>query len=159
MVLVLLRTSMIAADFNYIRYDLTNFNDIISGTSYEVMDYTSIDDDYNVSVPSGGEDSGGIFLFDVSSYSCISVSVSLDSSLTVYLSFWCDHKDSELYMRTQCNDHMQLYLCNGNETPDRNGKWNEVKWENNCKPRGEVSSSSPQHINNGTSYGLFCSQD
>lgn len=125
--------------FTYLRYDLTNFAELSNG-GFEVMAYKDIDPEYKVSVPPGGEDSGGTFLFDSISYSCMKpIFVELESSLTLRLSFWCDVSVSELKIITGCNYYSQEILCDNVAHPERNGKWNETAWVSNCSPTSSVS--------------------
>lgn len=138
--------------FTYLRYDLTNFGELSNG-AFKVMAYKDIDLDYKVSVPPGGEDSGGTFLLDSSTYSCMKpIIVNLESSLTLRLSFWCDVAVSELTIITECNYYSQEILCNNVAYPERNGKWNETVWLKTCPPANDVSRSNSMDRNNVFQY-------
>lgn len=128
-----------SGSFTYLRYDQTNFEELNKG-EYKVLAYKDIDAHYQVSVPPGGEDSGGTFLLDTVSYACLKpIFVDLESSLTLRLSFWCDVVASELKIITGCNYYSEETLCENNAYPERNGKWNQTVWTESCLPGSNVS--------------------
>lgn len=145
--LLTLRTRPSVGVYTYLRYDQTNFDEITAGSKFQVKNYSSIDASYNMEPPPGGKDSGGAFLFDNVNHSCMkTIQVRLSEKLTIHFSYWCDVKDSELYIRTQCNWDAMEKLCDRSEFPDRNGKWNQTFWMKDCIAMDKVRTCDRKEI-------------
>lgn len=132
MILCLLRM----CSSNFFRYDQTNFKEIAAGSNFQVMTYTDIDPAYKVPTPPGGKGSGGAFVFDIESDSCMEFTLERAPSLTIDVSFWCDLNLSKLRLETTCT-YTTLQLCDR-----RIGRWNLTRWKEDCDPWGSVSGLS-----------------
>lgn len=138
---LVLMTSAAAADTasSSIRYDYTNFTDLISG-DFQALHYFDIDPVYKVALPPNGPEDGGAFLLDSDSFECMKpISVAVRRNLTIRVSAWCDPEDSELLIQTKCNYYSREILCEGTLLPERNGKWHETVWIQECLPMENVS--------------------
>lgn len=122
-----------------ITFDKSNFHFIVNG-GFEVKNYIDIDEGYHVGVPPGGAASGGAFIFDKKTDSCMTpIPVKVQTSVVLQTSFWCDPSSSKLRITTECNGNTERILCDGALTPGENGKWNKVTWNQYCAPKDSVS--------------------
>lgn len=109
-----------------VRYDLTNFGDIVGNSLFQVMNYSSLDLVYGIPVPTEGEGSGGAFLLDGDGYGCMKFTMNNSLQFILSVSFWCDPDTSELTLDSNCG-FPNIELCER-----RTGQWNVTKVELDC---------------------------
>lgn len=127
------------ARLSMMTFDKSNFNFIANGV-FEVKNYIDIDERYNVAEPPGGDTSGGAFIFDKKPDGCTTpFPVSVQASLVLQTSFWCDPNNSSLRIVTECNGGTERILCDGALTSVENGHWKSDTWSQYCAQHSSVS--------------------